>query len=198
LFPFEKAHADYQALRLGEAPAFAAGNFAVASASGEALELVHEAPLYAPGDPILRATKIFTFASGPDFCEICCDLALRHNSREPLQIGVGIESVVNLLAANEPDRYFEFEGTRHPLRWSAAVAASELRMADSWQKVAATLRTGQPANFWIAPIETVSESEEGFERVYQGSQILSVWQPQISPQETWSARLILRVESLPT
>ena len=28
---------------------------------------------------------------------------------------------------------------------------------------------------WISPIETVSESEEGFERVYQGSQILAVW-----------------------
>ena len=27
---------------------------------------------------------------------------------------------------------------------------------------------------WITPIETISESEEGFERVYQGSQILAV------------------------
>jgi hypothetical protein len=47
-------------------------------------------------------------------------------------------------------------------------------------------------NFWIAPIETVSESEEGFERVYQGSQILARWR--ISTEKVFSARLVWRIE----
>jgi hypothetical protein len=46
---------------------------------------------------------------------------------------------------------------------------------------------------WIAPIETVSESEEGFERVYQGSQILSVWPVQLKPGVTWRGRVSMRV-----
>jgi hypothetical protein len=48
--------------------------------------------------------------------------------------------------------------------------------------------------FWVAPIETVSESEDGFERVYQGSQILSVWRPGLTQHKSWSARLMWRVE----
>jgi hypothetical protein len=50
--------------------------------------------------------------------------------------------------------------------------------------------------FWVAPIETVSESEEGFERVYQGSQILAVWRPVLTAQKSWSARLVWRIEAL--
>lgn len=201
LFSADKTHADYQALRLDEWAAFAGGDYAITSASAEAIELVHEAPLSAPkhalsNSPVLRATKIFTFAAAAKSCEISCDLALAHNGSTSVQLTVGLESVINLLAPHEPDRYFEFGGTRHALRWSAAVTASELRMVDGWQKVAATLQAPQAASFWVAPIETVSESEEGFERVYQGSQILSIWQPQIAPQETWSARLVLRIESL--
>jgi len=48
--------------------------------------------------------------------------------------------------------------------------------------------------FWVAPIETVSESEDGFERVYQGSQILAVWRPTLTDHKSWSARLLWRVE----
>ncbi len=46
---------------------------------------------------------------------------------------------------------------------------------------------------WISPIETVSESEEGFERVYQGSQILGVWNVALSPNEAWGAETIVQV-----
>jgi hypothetical protein len=49
--------------------------------------------------------------------------------------------------------------------------------------------------FWVAPVETVSESEEGFERVYQGSQILAVWYPALTGEAAWSARLVWRIES---
>jgi hypothetical protein len=46
---------------------------------------------------------------------------------------------------------------------------------------------------WIAPIETVSESEEGFERVYQGSQILALWPVQMLPSTNWTAETLLHV-----
>jgi hypothetical protein len=50
--------------------------------------------------------------------------------------------------------------------------------------------------FWIAPIETVSESEEGFERVYQGSQILAVWRPDLAVAKSWSGHLVWRIEAI--
>ena len=68
-------------------------------------------------------------------------------------------------------------------------------MEDGWQRVRAELNAPLSEGFWVAPIETVSESEEGFERVYQGSQILAVWRPPLTTQKVWSTRLVWRLES---
>jgi SepF-like predicted cell division protein (DUF552 family) len=45
---------------------------------------------------------------------------------------------------------------------------SRLRLVDEWQNVAATIEAPYAKEIWVAAIETISESEEGFERVYQG------------------------------
>ena len=88
---------------------------------------------------------------------------------------VGIEAVLNFLAPSSSDRYFESAGATHPLRWSAVGARFQLRIVDEWQGLSVTLSAPHAQEFWIAPIETVSESEEGFERIYQGSQIIALW-----------------------
>jgi alpha-amylase len=67
-------------------------------------------------------------------------------------------------------------------------------MQDGWQKLRITLHAPGAENFWIAPIETVSESEAGFERVYQGSQILARWR--LSTQKVLSARVVWRIEAI--
>ena len=51
-----------------------------------------------------------------------------------------------------------------------------------------------PADAWIAPIETVSNSEAGFERVYQGSALVQVWPLDLDP----GATITIRVEHLVT
>jgi len=68
-------------------------------------------------------------------------------------------------------------------------------MEDGWQRVRIALHAPLVEEFWVAPIETVSESEEGFERVYQGSQILALWRPPLISQKTWSTRLVWRIEA---
>jgi 4-alpha-glucanotransferase len=73
--------------------------------------------------------------------------------------------------------------------------APSVRIYDGWQHVSVTLNAPQANEFWVAPIETVSESEEGFERVYQGSQILAISRPELSSQKSWSTRLTWRVET---
>lgn len=201
LFAPEKTYQDYEALRLKESAAFAAGIYEVASASAEKVELLLESPLAAPAvgaaaDGALRAVKTFSFSGSADGFSIACDLELANRCAKPHQLQIGLEVVINLLARNEPDRYFETGGRRHPLEWAAAVPASELRLIDAWQKIALTLEAPQAHQFWIAPIETVSESEEGFERVYQGSQILVVWPAELGAQATWKGRVVLRVAPL--
>ena len=140
---------------------------------------------------VARAGSLEFETSGDAF-PIRCAISLSHTASIPLRLHVGLESVLNLLAPNVPDRYFEFGGARPPLRWSGETGSHSLRAADEWQESSATLEaSGGP--FWIAPIDTVSESEEGFERVYQGSQILALWTPELQPGAPWQAELMLRV-----
>jgi len=107
---------------------------------------------------------------------------------------VGIETVVNLLAPMQSDRFFETASGPQSLRFSGELPGPILHMEDGWQKVRITLHAPGTDNFWIAPIETVSESEEGFERVYQGSQILARWR--LSTQKVLSARVVWRIEAI--
>lgn len=111
-------------------------------------------------------------------------------------IALGLESVVNFLAPSEPDRFFETPSGPQSLRFSGVLPAPLLRVQDGWQKVRVTLHAPGAQEFWVAPIETVSESEGGFERVYQGSQILALWRPDLLQHTSFSARLLWRVESL--
>ena len=103
---------------------------------------------------------------------------------------------MNFLAPSSHDRYFEVAGERHPLRWSAVAPGSRLRIVDEWQGLSVTLTAPHAQEFWITPIETVSESEEGFERIYQGSQIVAVWPVDLASGAEWHGQLNFNVERL--
>lgn len=196
LFALKKTYADYDAVRLEESAAFAAGDYALSDASDEKARLTHMAPLELAGAPNgagLRAEKSFSFARSEKSFAVSCDLALAWAGLETIPLQVGLELVINLLAPNKPDRYFDIRGERHPLNWGDAVPASQLRVVDEWQNVAVTLEAPAAREFWVVPIETVSESEEGFERVYQGSNILAVWPVELQPEKKWTGRVTLRV-----
>jgi alpha-amylase len=109
---------------------------------------------------------------------------------------VGLELIVNFLAPDAPDRYIEVAGKRNPLRWSGAAPASQLRLVDEWQKVNVTIQAPKARDYWVAPIETISESEEGFERIYQGSQVLAVWPVEFQPRHVWTGRLTFTVSPI--
>jgi hypothetical protein len=197
LFIFDPAltHAHYDALDLHEGKQFAGGEFRVARTSTNEAELVQE-PSDVPEETKLAITKRFTFGPAPGGCEIACEVHLKFTVQPQKQFAIGIESVVNLLAPTESDRFFETPEGKQNLRFSGSVSGSSLRMEDGWQRLRIALHAPGAQHFWIDPIETVSESEEGFERVYQGAQILAVWYPPLSHEQEWKGTLVWRVESL--
>jgi hypothetical protein len=200
LFDPARTQAEYETLELQEDPGFAGGMFHVKSSSANDAQLIREDDLKvaAKGNaaaPRLSFAKRFSFGPAPHGCEIGCEIGLKLKQPLATPIAVGIESVINLLAPAEPDRFFETPKGPQNLRFSGVLPAPLLRMEDGWQRIRITLHAPGAKEFWVAPIETVSESEEGFERVYQGSQILAIWHPPLAPQEPWFARLVWRIES---
>jgi alpha-amylase len=200
LFDPARTQAEYETLELQEDPGFAGGAFQVKSSSANDAQLIREDELKvaAKGNaagPRLSFAKRFSFGSAPHGCEIGCEIGLKLKHPLATPIAVGIESVINLLAPAEPDRFFETPKGPQNLRFSGVLPAPLLRLEDGWQRIRITLHAPGAKEFWVAPIETVSESEEGFERVYQGSQILAIWNPPLAPQEPWFARLVWRIEA---
>jgi 4-alpha-glucanotransferase len=200
LFDPARGQAEYETLELQEDPGFAGGAYHVKSSSANDAQLIREDELKAaakgePAAPRLSLAKRFSFGPAPNGCEVGCEIGLRlkHSLAKP--IAVGIESVINLLAPAEADRFFETPKGQQNLRFSGVLPGPLLRMEDGWQRVRIILHAPGAKEFWVAPIETVSESEEGFERVYQGSQILALWHPPLAAQEPWFARLVWRIES---
>ncbi len=190
LFGPAKTQQDYAWLSLEEDPALAAGHYRILDSSATQVALASECSRDWPLE------KRFTFAPTDRGFEISCDLGLRREAPGTASVYVGLEVVLNFLAPSAPDRYFESDGKRFPLRWSAAAPGEELRVVDEWQHVAVALRAPSARCFWIAPIETVSESEDGFERIYQGSQILALWPVELAQGAQWQGQLTAQAQTL--
>ena len=200
LFDPARTQADYEKLELQEDASFAGGAYRVRSSSPNDAQLIREDELRLASPsgsdaPRLSVAKRLSFGPAPHGCEVGCEIGVKLASALAKPFAVGIESVINLLAPAEPDRFFETPSGPHNLRFSGILPGPLLRIEDGWQRVRIALHAPGAKEFWVAPIETVSESEEGFERVYQGSQIMAIWHPPLVAQEPWFARLVWRIES---
>jgi alpha-amylase len=58
------------------------------------------------------------------------------------------------------------------------------------------LDLGRPANLWQLPLEVVSNSEAGYERVYQGTSTLLWWDMLLEPGRHWETRLTFSLRKL--
>jgi len=113
----------------------------------------------------------------------------------PTGAGLGLELVLNLLAPDAHDRYFLAQDVHRPLEFRGEIASDKLTLVDEWQRVKITIETRPQASWWIVPIETISQSELGFERVYQGSAIMAVWK--IDPPAWRNVTCVLQMEIAP-
>ncbi|HVB86204.1 MAG TPA: alpha-amylase/4-alpha-glucanotransferase domain-containing protein [Candidatus Dormibacteraeota bacterium] len=190
LFGREKTFEDYAAVRLNEDATLAGRAYRPTEVSPKRVAL---ASLECGN---WSAEKSFSFEPIAGGFAITCDMGVRRIAPGAAWVNIGIEVVINFLAPSTPDRYFESDGKRFPLRWAATVPHTELRVVDEWQKAAVALKAPGAREFWIAPIDTVSESEEGFERVYQGSQVMAIWPVELPASGEWRGRLSFTVTQL--
>ena len=190
LFDRGKTHEDYAMVRLEEDAALAGGRYRVMGSTSTGVSLASD------GSADWLAAKNISFDCTPAGFDVTCDVVLRRKSPGAASVNVAIEVIVNFLAPTETNRFFEVDGERHPLRWAGVAPAMGLRVVDEWQRAAVALEASAPRNFWIAPIDTVSESEDGFERIYQGSQIAAVWPVELAAGAEWKGQLVLRAVRL--
>jgi alpha-amylase len=198
VFPSSKTWKDFEFLRLEEDEALARGAWSAAplKSAGAAFEFRSAADVSANGCVMhVDALKALTTRVSGTTWQIECRSSLNTDRSCPTGMALGLELVLNLLAPDAHDRYFLAKDVHRPLEFRGEINSSKLTVVDEWQRVKITLETRPQACWWIVPIETISQSELGFERVYQGSAILAVWK--IDPPSWRNVNCVLQMEVSP-
>lgn len=112
-------------------------------------------------------------------------VTVRNTSSGQVRGRLGQEWTLMLLGGGgNPAAWYELDGTRSPHDGrGSARGISSIGQGNDWLGIALTSLPSPAADAWWAPIETVSNSEEGFERVYQGSALLLSWPVDLAPGE---------------
>jgi alpha-amylase len=143
----------------------------------------------------LRITKGLTLNSGSSTLEIAYLLEGLPLDK-PLHFGVEFNFAG--LPGGVDDRYFHDAegnplgrlGTRLDL-----TDAQGLGMVDEWLGIDVALKPSRPTHFWTYPIETVSQSESGFELVHQSVVVQPHWIVQPDAKGRWSVTIQMEIDT---
>ncbi|MEE8450694.1 MAG: alpha-amylase/4-alpha-glucanotransferase domain-containing protein, partial [Thermoguttaceae bacterium] len=72
---------------------------------------------------------------------------------------------------------------------------NNLSLRDEWLGIDVGLKASRPTHFWAFPIETVSQSEGGFELVHQSVAVLPHWHVQPDAEGRWSVTLDMAIDT---
>ena len=188
-FPDGTTLDDLQGSRHVELGDFVTGTYLSRLQRGPAgVALVMERPGLVDGHPIhIRKTIAMEAESGT------LDV---HYVLEELPEGVPLHFAVEInlaaMAGHAVDRYYaDQEGQRLGML-DARIDLREtegVSLTDEWLDLAVGLRWSRPAALWCLPIETVSQSEGGFEGVYQSSAVVPRWRVEADKSRTWDVRI---------
>ena len=147
------------------------------------------------GEQPVRVTKGITLEAGEQTLEIAYLL-------EGLPPGetfhFGVEWNLAGMPSGLDDRYFRDArgnslgqlGSRLDLR-----DVDSLSLIDQWLCLGVELRADRPTHMWTFPIETVSQSEAGFELVHQSVVVLPHWYVTAGGDGRWSVTMTLAIDT---
>ncbi len=119
-------------------------------------------------------------------------------SQAPIDAVFGVEFNFSLLGGNADDRYYLIGGKKPADHKLASIgedeACASVKIVDEWKGFSVSLEPGFLDRLWRFPIETVSQSEAGFERTYQSSVVFPNKRISIEPGGKWANKIKLLIE----
>jgi alpha-amylase len=188
-FPIDVQLEDLIACRAIELGDFATGTYLARlhREPGRAL-LVMERPGRADGYPV-RIRKTVEIRSGSPVVFVSYELdELPRN----VCLHFAVEMNQAAMAGHASDRYYS-DPTGAELGMLDAQLelnqCSGVSLIDRWLDLRADLSWSQSADLWCFPIETICQSEGGFEAVYQSSAVVPHWHVMADEQRHWEVRI---------
>ena len=135
---------------------------------------------------VVRVEKRFTFDGDRRSPSLDLEVSVENRSAGPVRFDLGVEWALMLLGGGgNPAAYYEIGGERLGPRRRRRARRGHRSSAAATRTSASRSPTtfDPPATAWWTPIETVSNSEYGFERIYQGSALVGIWPMELAPGE---------------
>ena len=134
--------------------------------------------IWAPGGPWpLEVQKFFKLHPGG---RLSCNYSLQSLNPHTPPFLWAVELNLSLLSEQDPDKYLQLGA--QALALSETVTSKEpvreMALVNNIDGFTVKFRLNQPADIWCWPVETVSQSEAGLEKNYQGSSLVIVWKNQ--------------------
>ena len=139
----------------------------------------------------MKVTKNISFASG-NSQSLQMDYEVTNTGSEPIETVFAVEFNLSMLAGNAHDRFYYSSRDENlgPLISQGETNNEKIfGIKDFFQKIDISFDLTDPAKLWYFPVQTVSQSEGGFELVYQSSVILPCWKIRLKPQEKWTTQI---------
>jgi alpha-amylase len=132
-------------------------------------------------------TKTLTLGGNRRAPTLALQLDVDHVAGPPIDVRLGVEWALTMLGGGgNPAAWWNVGGVRSAHDASGtATGISTIAQGNDFIGVSVTTTTSD-ADAWWAPIETVSNSEGGFERMYQGSALLLSWPVRLAPGDRWT------------
>ncbi len=108
----------------------------------------------------------------------------------------GTEMNFTYLAPNDSLRYFVINKQKEPMNIKSSIHSDKITFINEWDKIKTKIFLEKSDQLWRFPIETVSQSESGFERNYQNSSILPLWKISIPPNKSQKISLSITFDSV--
>ena len=139
----------------------------------------------------VRVDKAFTVGGDRRSPRLGLEVAVENRSGHALTTRIGIEWNLTMLGGGgNPAAWYEVAGERTAHDGSGAIdGVTAVRQGNDHVGVTVDTSVEPAADAWWAPIETISNSENGFERVYQGSALLLSWPLTLGPGERRAFRV---------
>ncbi|MEW6380086.1 MAG: alpha-amylase/4-alpha-glucanotransferase domain-containing protein [bacterium] len=134
-----------------------------------------------------------------DKSELAFEYQLVNLGKSTVRCRFGVEFNVNLLAGRSADRYYQVPGIalkdRQLASWGTLEQVEQIQLVDEALGLIVSFDFADYPGIWRFPIETASNSESGFERVYQSSVILPYWDINLAAGEGWTCRFRMQVSN---
>ena len=184
--PVDATAADFAAGRVHELGDFLDARFLLAGLDDARLSVTHDGSIETPtGRAPVRVEKTITLGGGRRDPSLDVGVNVVNDSATVLEFRLGVEFAITMLGGGgNPAAWWLIAEERTPHDGSgAATGVSALAQGNDDLGVRLDMTVDRAVDAWWSPIDTISNSENGFERVYQGSCLVLSIPVRLAPSE---------------